>query len=1132
MKKLIGLLLLLPMAVLAQQPFINSISPTNIEVGQLVTISGSNLTNISEVYFGGVKVSGADVTVLSDNLVTAVVPAGATHGYLTALDGTNNLIAQSPTQFFISFVGSDITSFDDDADEYTLSTAENAASDICLCDVNGDDKNDVIIVHNVQTSDDSENEISIFINNKTGTGAADFSAVTNLNISINQTGFNSVTCNDFDNDGNPDLAFSSNKGTNTRDIYILRNPGSGNFASTPTQSINLPNTSAEGQRVPRFIRSADMDRDGLIDIVVGNDTDNVLHVIRNTSSGPGNISFTIDESNGYGTRTETSGVIALADVNGDGTIDIISAPFRRSSGQGSAINILENNSNSGNLRFSDPVTITGVTEISDIAAGDLNGDGLPDLVVARRNDGFVTVFQNVSTSGNTSFGTASNIISGGSAFGVDLGDLNGDGLLDIAASYANGNIHVFENASSGNVSFTNEQTLLTGSTTQYICIGDVNNDAKPDLVYTQNIQLADVGNLGVIINRNCVEPVISPSNDTFCQDDNYTLVATSIAAGSGTYLWSIPTGNGTVNDSDNTDPEVIINISSGSNATVRVVVDQDGCITQSEVDFTIINGFSKPTSPTFVAGSNDLICVGEDYNIQVTGAVPYEEFEWTKPNGQIEVITPSSPTAASSLPINNASLTDAGLYTVRARESSGCYSDASIEFELYVSQPPLFQITNSGGDNFCATGNVTLSVPDFSSDYDYQWERNGTPITGATNFNYDANQTGNYSVVLTDKTDNCTNETETYSITAISEPVSDITGSQNVCADVETTFIASSTGQSGFDLEYSWTVDGSPVSPAMPTELPVTFSTGAHTVTLTTQYNASEVAACSDEVTLNITVSDPPTLVFDQTDGTEKCLAESLPIFVTNSGIDNYSWAIRNAAASNDTIINANAGTSSGVDLSTPLNVDSVYAVVTVQTTTGCTVKDSVLIKNFPTDVDISATGFDTSTDIITLEDENYVVLEAINFTTITGWVAVDEGTNTELDIIDNPTANSVTVFPSQPATLVTITGTDDNGCTVGSQIEILLDNLRPKKTFSPNGDGINDCWEILNSSQAETAGCKIYVFDARGRNIFVGDAPFTDNCVWDGNFNGTPVPEGIYYFVFKCSDDAMSKTGSILLAK
>ncbi|MEQ9564366.1 MAG: IPT/TIG domain-containing protein, partial [Pseudomonadales bacterium] len=75
MRRIFQLACLFPAILLAQKPFINNISPTHIEVGQTVTISGSNLNNVDLVYFGGVSVVPASSTA---NTVTAVVPAGVT----------------------------------------------------------------------------------------------------------------------------------------------------------------------------------------------------------------------------------------------------------------------------------------------------------------------------------------------------------------------------------------------------------------------------------------------------------------------------------------------------------------------------------------------------------------------------------------------------------------------------------------------------------------------------------------------------------------------------------------------------------------------------------------------------------------------------------------------------------------------------------------------------------------------------------------------------------------------------------------------------------------------------------------------------------------------------------------------
>ena len=132
---------------------------------------------------------------------------------------------------------------------------------------------------------------------------------------------------------------------------------------------------------------------------------------------------------------------------------------------------------------------------------------------------------------------------------------------------------------------------------------------------------------------------------------------------------------------------------------------------------------------------------------------------------------------------------------------------------------------------------------------------------------------------------------------------------------------------------------------------------------------------------------------------------------------------------------------------------------------------------------------------------------------------------------VNSTTGDVLTVQPTQRVTIVTVEGTDPNGCEEMSQVTILLPAVIPRKTFSPNEDGLGfDCWEILNTSALE--GCKVYIFDNRGRHLLVTDSPFENNCVWDGMAEGQPAPEGIYYFVMKCDDESINQTGSITLAR
>ena len=158
------------------------------------------------MFFGGVEASS--VNIVSGNTIEAVVPAGVTHGSITVLN--NTLIAQSAEQFYISFGGSTTTDFDD---EVLVESGETDASDICICDLDGDNLNDAIIAHNVDNN--AKSEISVYLNQSgPATAATSFVKQTNINNTENLSGFISTTCSDLDNDGKPDLIFTTNQGTN------------------------------------------------------------------------------------------------------------------------------------------------------------------------------------------------------------------------------------------------------------------------------------------------------------------------------------------------------------------------------------------------------------------------------------------------------------------------------------------------------------------------------------------------------------------------------------------------------------------------------------------------------------------------------------------------------------------------------------------------------------------------------------------------------------------------------------------------------------------------------------------------------------------------------------------------------
>ncbi|WP_420318777.1 FG-GAP-like repeat-containing protein [Ekhidna sp.] len=1126
MRNLLNILLVCPLILLAQQkPFINNITPTTIEAGEKISISGTNLTNVNLVSFGGVSVSGASINVISDNLVEATVPAGATHGSVIVRT-SNNLVAESSKQFFVSFSSTLTSSW---KAEFLESISPNSdVYDICLCDLNGDGLNDVILTHNIQDNQDNDPQTTIFQNNSTVTAEA-FNDIGISNISDTE-GFISTTCADIDGDGKPDAIFTSNTNSSNQ-IFIYQNVSSGTVSlNTNTLSLSLPTDQNNEIRVTRRVKASDIDGDGKLDLIVGNEKDNTLHVFPNTSS-PGSFSFGSAVEITVGNAT-TTGAIDVGDLDGDGKPDIVVIPALQSNEE---IYVLRNESIPGSISMNLQEGISTLDRRRNIVIADFNNDGLndlaatADLTASSVGDESIEIYENTTTGSSITFSTASPVtIPSNLPWGLQVGDLNGDGLVDIAVatiggSGTNGSIYLIENSSNGTISFNAATALSVNIDARNIAIGDLSGDSKPDIAYSHNITTGAQGDMGIRINQTCIEPDISPESFSFCTNENFTLTATNVT--NGTYSWSL--GGGTtgtlVSQSGN---QATFNITSASNATINLqITGQAGCASPPTTVYTATYEPGSVTStPTITVNDSNggSICAGETVTL-TTGA--FDSYLWTLPDGST-VVTPT-------VTISSASSDDAGEYQLMVRNDGAC-SSVAVTQNISVSEPPILEITNSNLDNFCSNTSVTLQVPDYSSDFNYQWYRDGSSLAGETGTTYVASLSGNYRVDVIDNSDGCISETATYTVTAVSAPTSVADGPSEICTNSTASFTSSSAGQGSFTLEYEWTVEDASdnvIHTANTTDLDFTFTTaGTYEVILNTTYDNTEVFNgdnCEGSTSLNITVSDPPSITLDQTDLTAKCQADIVELGLSSpaaSSIASYSWIIRDA--SNNSVIRS--GTSDTLQVGTPVGVDTVWAVVDITTTIGCQVKDSIRIRNFQSNLDISSSDFTSVVefDSALLEDATSINLTADNAASNISWSPAEN--------FSDPSGTNTIFFPQNPVTTVTLNATDNDGCNVSTEVRIVLDNIRPKRTFSPNGDNINDCWEILNIGDlGNSNGCKVFVFDSRGRNITVKDNfEIGDNCVWDGNFNNSPVPEGVYYFVLKCDASEFTKSGSILLAR
>ena len=112
--------------------------------------------------------------------------------------------------------------------------------------------------------------------------------------------------------------------------------------------------------------------------------------------------------------------------------------------------------------------------------------------------------------------------------------------------------------------------------------------------------------------------------------------------------------------------------------------------------------------------------------------------------------------------------------------------------------------------------------------------------------------------------------------------------------------------------------------------------------------------------------------------------------------------------------------------------------------------------------------------------------------------------------------------------TLYTLTVTNDGGCSATAQIlvNVLKYPVIPN-TFTPNGDGINDHWDIqyLNSYPGNT----VNIFDRYGRKVYTSNGY---SIPWDGTYNGTALPTGVYYYIIDPKNGRRAIAGYVTIIR
>jgi FG-GAP-like repeat len=341
-----------------------------------------------------------------------------------------------------------------------VNIASSSLANIVVGDFNGDHNQDLVLAPSG----------SDFVYVYLGHGDGTFKSV---------GGFRAGGCSsamasgDFNHDGKVDLALTIDQhcaiNNGKFEVSILLGNGDGSFRP--------PIETSAGPRVMGGIAVADFNHDGNLDVAIENNQPQGISYVGNVEVFLGNGDGTLQHWHAYLIDLEP-GCILTADFNGDGNSDLAACS------QNGDVSILYGNGD-GQFQRAQNYQAAPSDGVWAIAAGDLNGDGLPDILTPSGENLGVLLSQK-----SGGYDTAVAYQTGPSSDQVAIGDFTGDGIPDVVVSHSSfPNSQLTVSPGIGNGYFRPQIGTSVpangGDVPIDMAVGDFNRDGKLDVAISE-----------------------------------------------------------------------------------------------------------------------------------------------------------------------------------------------------------------------------------------------------------------------------------------------------------------------------------------------------------------------------------------------------------------------------------------------------------------------------------------------------------------------------------------------------------------------------------------------------------------------------------------------------------------------